>query len=96
MQPTTTAPAGEHKEAPQLIASCGALFWFVLRGVDKVAYTVENWSGMTMLISRKGTAYNCEEGIGQPHSFPGGTPLRKQGNRVLVMNVGGFIEEVKK
>ncbi|MFI8412793.1 hypothetical protein ACIGB6_09985 [Paeniglutamicibacter gangotriensis] len=59
-------------------------------------YTVENWSGMTMLISKKGTAYNCEEGIGQPHSFPGGTPLRKQGNRVLVMNVGGFIEEVKK
>jgi RNA polymerase subunit RPABC4/transcription elongation factor Spt4 len=59
-------------------------------------YTVENWSGMTMLISNKGTAYCAEEGISQPHSFPGGTPLRKKGNPVRVMNVGGIIEEHKK
>ncbi|WIV32175.1 hypothetical protein QN084_06080 [Paenarthrobacter sp. R1] len=59
-------------------------------------YTVEDWSGMTMLISAKGTAYCIEEGISQPISFPGGTPLRKRGNPVRVMNVGGFIEEVKK
>jgi len=59
-------------------------------------YTVENWSGMTMLISAKGTAYCIEEGISQPVSFPGGTPLRKKGNAIRVMNVGGFIEEVKK
>jgi len=58
-------------------------------------YTVENWSGMTMLISAKGTAYNVEEGISQPVSFPGGTPLRKKGNAVRVMNVGGIIEQVK-
>jgi hypothetical protein len=57
-------------------------------------YTVENWSGSTVLISKKGTAYMIEDGISQPVSFPGGTPLRKRGNPVRVMNVGGIIEEV--
>lgn len=59
-------------------------------------YTIENWSGMTMLISKKGTAYHAQEGISKPMSFPGGTPLRKHGNPVRVMNVGGIIEEIKK
>ena len=59
-------------------------------------YTVENWSGLTMLISKKGTAYHAEEGVHQPVSFPGGSPLRKHGNPVRVLNVGGIIEEVKK
>jgi len=36
------------------------------------------------------------EGISQPYSFPTGTPLRKNGNPVYVMNVGGIIEEYKK
>lgn len=58
-------------------------------------YTVENWSGDTVLISKKGTGYILHEGINQPVSFPGGTPLRKRGNPVRVMNVGGIIEEVK-
>lgn len=58
-------------------------------------YTVENWSGMDVIISRKGTAYMIQEGISQPVSFPGGTPLRKQGNPVRVLNVGGIVEQVK-
>lgn len=57
-------------------------------------YTVENWSGNTVLISRRGTAYMIREGLQQPYSFPAGTPLRKRGNPVYVMNVGGIIEEV--
>lgn len=59
-------------------------------------YTVSNWSGTDVLISKKGTAYMIEPGVFQPCSFPGGTPLRKRGNPVYVMNVGGIIEEVKK
>lgn len=59
-------------------------------------YTVENWSGTDVLISKKGTGYMIEPGVSQPHSFPGGTPLRKHGNPVYVLNVGGIIEEVKK
>lgn len=59
-------------------------------------YTVENWSGDSVLISKRGTGYILREGISQPVSFPGGTPLTKRGNAVLVMNVGGIIEEVKK
>jgi hypothetical protein len=58
-------------------------------------YTVENWSGDTVLISKKGTAYMIREGISQPTSFPGGTPLVKKGNAVRVLNVGGIIEQVK-
>lgn len=58
-------------------------------------YTVENWSGDTVLISKRGTAYMIREGISQPVSFPGGTPLTKRGNAVRVMNVGGIIEQVK-
>jgi len=58
-------------------------------------YTVENWSGDTVLISKRGTAYMIAEGISQPVSFPGGTPLAKKGNAVRVMNVGGIIEQVK-
>lgn len=57
-------------------------------------YTVENWDGMTMLISKKGTAYMCHEGWTQPVSFPGGTPLRRKGNPVYVLNVGGIIEGI--
>jgi hypothetical protein len=59
-------------------------------------YTVTNWSGTDVLISKKGTAYMIEPGVSQPHSFPAGTPLRKQGNPIFVLNVGGIIEEVKK
>jgi len=59
-------------------------------------YTVDNWGGMDVLISKKGTGYIIQPGVSQPHSFPGGTPLRKHGNPVRVMNVGGIIEEVKK
>lgn len=59
-------------------------------------YTVENWSGTTFLISKKGTPYICHEGVNQPVSFTGGTKLSKRGNPVYVMNVGGIIEEVKK
>lgn len=58
-------------------------------------YTVENWSGDSVLISKRGTAYMIAEGVSQPMSFPGGTPLVKRGNPVRVMNVGGVIEEVK-
>ena len=58
-------------------------------------YTVENWSGETVIISKRGTAYMVREGIGQPHSFPAGTPLVKRGNPVKVMNVGGILEEIK-
>lgn len=59
-------------------------------------YTVEEWSGTTVLMSKKGTAYMIRDGVSQPYSFPAGTPLRKHGNPVYVMNVGGIIEEVKK
>lgn len=59
-------------------------------------YTVTNWSGTDVLISKKGTGYMIEPGVSQPHSFPGGTPLRSKGNPVYVMNVGGIIEELKK
>jgi hypothetical protein len=59
-------------------------------------YTVEQWASDMVIISKKGTAYMVPEGISQPYSFPGGTPLRKRGNPVRVMNVGGIIEEVKK
>ena len=59
-------------------------------------YTVTNWSGMDVLISKKGTAYMIQPGVSQPVSFPAGTPLRKHGNPVRVLNVGGIIEEVKK
>ena len=59
-------------------------------------YTVTNWSGTDVLISKKGTAYMIEPGVSQPHSFPAGTPLRKQGNPIFVLNVGGIIEEVRK
>lgn len=59
-------------------------------------YTVTNWSGMDVLISKKGTAYMIQPGVSQPTSFPAGTPLRKHGNPVRVLNVGGIIEEVKK
>lgn len=59
-------------------------------------YTVEQWASDLVIISKKGTAYMVPEGISQPYSFPGGTPLRKRGNPVRVMNVGGIIEEVKK
>ena len=58
-------------------------------------YVVENWHGDTVLVSTKGTAYMVQAGISQPVSFPPGTPLRKKGNTVLVMNIGGIIEEVK-
>lgn len=58
-------------------------------------YTVENWHGDTVLISKGGTAYMIAEGISQPVSFPGGTPLTKKGNAVHVLNVGGIIEQVK-
>jgi hypothetical protein len=58
-------------------------------------YTVSNWSGTDVIISKKGTAYMIEPGVSQPHSFPGGTPLRKRGNAVYVLNVGGVIEETK-
>jgi hypothetical protein len=58
-------------------------------------YTVENWSGTDVLISKKGTAYMIQPGVSQPHSFPAGTPLRKRGNPVYVLNVGGMIEETK-
>jgi hypothetical protein len=58
-------------------------------------YVVETWSGDKVLVSKKGTAYMIAEGISQPVSFPAGTPLRKKGNPVRVMNVGGIIEEVK-
>jgi hypothetical protein len=58
-------------------------------------YTVENWSGDLVMISKRGTAYMLPEGVGQPVSFPGGSPLVKKGNPVRVMNVGGIIEEVK-
>lgn len=56
-------------------------------------YTVENWSGMDVLVSKKGTGYIVRPGIGQPTTFPGGTPMRKRGNPVYVLNVGGIIEE---
>jgi hypothetical protein len=79
-QPAPNAPAQE-------------LEIVTIAGAD---YTVSNWSGMDVLISKKGTAYRIEPGIFQPVSFPGGTPLRKHGNPVYVMNVGGIIEEVKK
>lgn len=58
-------------------------------------YTVENWHGDTVLISKRGTAYMIAEGISQPVSFPGGSPLTKKGNAVRVLNVGGIIEQVK-
>jgi hypothetical protein len=58
-------------------------------------YTVENWHGDTVLISKRGTAYMIAEGISQPVSFPGGSPLVKKGHPVRVMNVGGIIEQVK-
>ena len=51
-------------------------------------YTITNWSGTDVLISKKGTGYMIEPGVSQPHSFPGGTPLRSKGNPVYVMNVG--------
>lgn len=57
-------------------------------------YIVTNWSGMDVLLSKKGTAYMIQPGVSQPHSFPGGTPLRRHGNQVLVINVGGIIEEM--
>jgi hypothetical protein len=61
------------------------------------AYTVEHWEGWgDVIISKKGTAYTVEPGVCQPVSFPKGTPLRSKGNPVRVLNVGGFIEEVKK
>lgn len=63
-----------------------------LAGAD---YTVENWSGNTVLLSKKGTAYMVREGISQPYSFPAGTPLRKKGNPIFVLNVGGIIEETQ-
>lgn len=56
-------------------------------------YTVENWSGMDVLVSKKGTGYIVRPGISQPMTFPGGTPMRKRGNPVYVLNVGGYIEE---
>lgn len=60
-------------------------------------YTVQQWEGWgTVIVSKKGTPYTVEEGISQPVSFPAGTSLRSKGNPVRVMNVGGFIEEVKK
>jgi hypothetical protein len=58
-------------------------------------YTVETWSGDKVLISKRGTAYMIAEGVSQPVSFPGGTPLTKKGNAIRVLNVGGIIEEVK-
>lgn len=59
-------------------------------------YTVETWEGWgQVIVSKKGTAYTVEPGVCQPVSFPKGTPLRSKGNPVRVMNVGGFIEEVK-
>lgn len=62
-------------------------------GVD---YTVENWHGDHVLISKRGTAYMVQPGVSQPMSFPGGTPLCKKGNPVYVLNVGGIIEETTK
>ena len=59
-------------------------------------YTVEQWASDVVIISKRGTAYMVREGISQPYSFPGGSPLVKRGNAVRVMNVGGIIEEVKK
>lgn len=59
-------------------------------------YTLTEWSGDAVMISKRGTAYMLPEGVCQPYSFPAGTPLRKRGNPVFVMNVGGIIEEVKK
>lgn len=60
-------------------------------GID---FTVDEWAGETVLITRRGTAYMIGEGITQPVSFPGGTPLRRKGNPVYVMNVGGIIEGI--
>lgn len=57
-------------------------------------YAVENWHGDTVL-SKRGTAYMIAEGISQPVSFPGGSPLVKKGNAVRVLNVGGIVEQVK-
>lgn len=58
-------------------------------------YVVENWHGDTVLISKRGTAYMIAEGISQPVSFPGGSPLTKKGNAVRVITVGGIVEQVK-
>lgn len=60
------------------------------------AYTVQNWSGETVLVSKKGTGYMIQDGVSQPVSFPGGSPLVKRGNAVYVLNVGGIIEETKR
>lgn len=59
-------------------------------------YTVTNWAGDDVIVSKRGTGYIVRPGISQPYSFPGGSPLVKKGNAVRVMNVGGIIEEVKK
>lgn len=59
-----------------------------------VEYTVERWNLDTVIISKRGTAYMVPEGISNPWSFPGGTPLRKHGNAVKVINVGGIIEQI--
>ena len=59
-------------------------------------YTVENWHGDHVLISKRGTAYMLRPGVSQPVSFPGGTPLTKRRNPVYVLNVGGVIEETTK
>ena len=58
-------------------------------------YTVTNWAGDDVIVSKRGTGYIVRPGISQPYSFPGGSPLVKRGNAVRVMNVGGIIEQVK-
>jgi hypothetical protein len=81
----------EHQAKENKMNSIQELEIVTIAGAD---YTVETWSGDKVLVSKKGTAYMIAEGISQPVSFPAGTPLRKKGNPVRVMNVGGIIEEV--
>lgn len=78
---TTPASTSQTDQALETVTIAGAV------------YSVTNWSGMDVLLSKKGTAYMIQPGVSQPHSFPGGTPLRKHGNPVLVINIGGIIEE---
>lgn len=59
-------------------------------------YDLAKWGDEDVMVSKKGTGYILEPGVHQPVSFPGGTPLRRRGNPVYVLNVGGIIEEVNR
>lgn len=57
-------------------------------------YRVENQEGETMLVSMLGTAYRVGKGISKPASLAKGSPIRKDGKVVRVLNIDGYVEVI--